>query len=816
MDTFGHKKYKAIFEQGTAGIAEIDSYSGQFIHINNKYCNIVGYTEMEMKKISFQDITHPNDLKKDLKKMKHLREGKIREFSIEKRYFHKNGSIVWVLLTVIPLWEKGETPSFHIAVVEDITERKKFEFSLKESEERFRAISESQFEGIVIHDMGTIIDVNFAATNIFGYSRNELIDNHIKILVPEESYQIVKKNVETHMEGAYQIEGLHKSGRVFPLEVHSKEMPYLGKFVRVAAVRDITSQKQAQKKLEESEERYRTLVENTNDWIVEVDRRGRYVYTNPQVENVLGYKPHEIIGKSFMDLMNEKEAKRVYNLFMETIKDFGSFARVENICIHKHGHEVTIETNGTPFFDKDGKLLGYRGVNRDITERIKSEKMLDYLAYHDYLTGLPNRMLYNSRLRECIQSGLQENKKMAVMFLDLDDFKNINDTLGHQVGDILLQDISQKLILQFDKDIFIARLGGDEFILYIKNVHALESVFDVAHQILDLFIEPFCINELELFVTVSIGISLFPQDGTDVHTLVKNADLAMYQAKKMGKNQIKLYEKEMSTQIQERMDLESLLRYSIEKDELEIVYQAQVNIQTKKMIGMEALLRWNSSKLGAIPPSKFIPIAEETGFILNIGEWLIRNVCKQINDWKASDYLVPKISINISVKQIEQTNLLKIIKQILRETGVSPNLLELEITESVIMSQTEKNIATLDGLRNLGISLSVDDFGTGYSSLKYLKRLPIQKLKIDQSFVQDITINKNNESIIRGIIALANSLDLEIIAEGVETKEQIDFLINENCFLAQGYYFSFPLKPKDFLLPIQNEDSIVWTERKNG
>ncbi|MCB1190928.1 MAG: EAL domain-containing protein [Leptospiraceae bacterium] len=674
-----NNKFRALFEQAAVGVAEIDSYSGQFITINQKYCDIVGYSEEEMKTLSFQKLTHPDDIQEDLSNMKLLVEGEIREFSMEKRYFHKNGSLVWVKLTVSPLWSLGERPSRHIAVVEDITQKKQAEIALKESEEK-----------------------------------------------------------------------------------------------------------------------YRQLVESTNDWIVEVDKEGKYVYTNPQVETILGYKPYELIGKTFMDLMTKEEAERVYEIFAGTIQELGKFERIENICLHKKGYEIVIETNGSPFFDSDGNLLGYRGINRDITERKKTLKMLDYLAYHDYLTGLPNRLLFNSKLQIAIEEARKKNQKIGILFIDLDKFKNINDTLGHQVGDELLQDISQKLISQIIEKAVLARLGGDEFILYSERVDSLQEINTLAQKILEIFLKPFTINDLELFVTVSIGISLYPEDGEDVHTLIKNADLAMYEAKAQGNNHIKLFEKEMSIRIQERMDLENRLRYAIERNELSIEYQAQINMVNNQLTGMEALLRWNNPRIGYIPPSKFIPIAEEMGFILNIGEWLIRTVCKQIVLWKNSGFTIPRISINISVKQIEQTNLVRIMKHISNEAGISLNCLELEITESVIMSQTEKNIATLDALRNLGLQLSVDDFGTGYSSLKYLKRLPIHKLKIDKSFVSDISKDSNGETIIRAIIALAKSLDLVLIAEGVETVEQANFLIGEGCILAQGFYYSFPLKPDHF------------------
>ncbi|MBI5923898.1 MAG: EAL domain-containing protein [Betaproteobacteria bacterium] len=436
-------------------------------------------------------------------------------------------------------------------------------------------------------------------------------------------------------------------------------------------------------------------------------------------------------------------------------------------------------------------------LEAEIAERRTAEARLDHLAHHDPLTGLPNRLLFNNQLERSLNRAARNALQMAVLFIDLDHFKDVNDSLGHAIGDQLLKAVAIRLAHDTRAMDTLARLGGDEFICLIEDIHGPNDADTVARKILDQFALPFLIGENEFHLTASIGISLYPSDGGTVDALVRNADTAMYKAKSQGRNSSHFYAAEMTEYAIERLRLEGLLRRSIENRELSLHYQPQVDGLTRRLLGAEALVRWNQPELGAVSPVRFIPIAEETGFILTLGEWVLREACRQVSEWDRQGFYLPRISVNLSVKQIERSNIVELVSTILAGSGLAPERLELEITESVIMA-VDDSLAILNKLRQLGIKLSVDDFGTGYSSLSYLKLLPISKLKIDRAFVVGIGENAGDEAIIRTIVALAQSLGLELIAEGVETAVQNEFLSSTGCPSIQGYLHGRPADPDVF------------------
>ncbi|MBC7963467.1 MAG: EAL domain-containing protein, partial [Steroidobacteraceae bacterium] len=401
-------------------------------------------------------------------------------------------------------------------------------------------------------------------------------------------------------------------------------------------------------------------------------------------------------------------------------------------------------------------------------------------------------------LKHSIALAQRNHLQLAVIFIDLDHFKNVNDTLGHDLGDELLKKVATDLGVHVRKSDTLARIGGDEFILLLDDIEAPRYVGVIAEKFLELLSRTVMISGHEIVISASIGISFFPTDGQDVSTLVKNADTAMYYAKTHGRNSYHFYAPAMSEYAQERVHLEALLRRSIERGELSLHYQPQVDLVTRQLVGAEALLRWNNPELGAVSPVRFIPIAEDIGFISILGEWVLRSACRQVKEWEESGFKLPCISVNLSVKQLEHGDIVDIVNRVLEETGLSSLRLELEVTESAIM-KNERALDFLDGLRAIGVELAVDDFGTGYSSLSYLRRLPIQKLKIDRSFITDVTAEPSREAIVRAIIALANALGLSTIAEGIETEAEAQFLIREGCQQAQGFLYSRPLPPDEFL-----------------
>lgn len=429
-----------------------------------------------------------------------------------------------------------------------------------------------------------------------------------------------------------------------------------------------------------------------------------------------------------------------------------------------------------------------RELEAEVVERRNAEARLDHLAHHDPLTGLPNRLMFIETLRHSLALAARGKRRLAVLFIDLDRFKEVNDTLGHGVGDELLIAVAHRLAGHLRSSDTLARLGGDEFVCILEDVNDSAEAGRVAEKLLGLLAQPFDILEHELFVSASIGICLYPDDGTDVDTLVRNADTAMYQAKAIGRGCSHFYSPEMTAYARERNRLEALLRKAIEANELAVHYQMKVSPDGRPT-GAEALLRWHSAELGEVAPVRFIPLAEETGIIVPLGEWILRQVCRQMVAWRAAGLAIPKVSVNLSVKQIERIDIVALVRTVLAETNLDPAALELEITESVIMN-IGNVLSILDELHGLGVHLAIDDFGTGYSSLSYLGKLPVNTLKIDRAFVTGIGGRGDDEAIIRTILSLARSLGLTTVAEGVDQAHQVDFLRRLGCDEIQGYYFS--------------------------
>jgi len=436
-------------------------------------------------------------------------------------------------------------------------------------------------------------------------------------------------------------------------------------------------------------------------------------------------------------------------------------------------------------------------LQAEVHERRSAEARLDHLAHHDPLTGLPNRLMFTEHLKKSISNAARGERRLAVLFIDLDRFKEVNDTLGHAFGDKLLIEVTHRLVTRLRTGDTLARIGGDEFICILEDIKDAAEAGYTADKLIQLLVEPFQILEHELYIDASIGICIYPADGEDVDTLVRNADTAMYQAKEHGRGRSHFYTAEMTTYAQERVRIESLLRRAIDAGELEVHYQIKVAGKGGKPAGAEALVRWNSAELGRVPPVRFIPLAEETGFIVTLGEWVLQRTCRQMMAWRQAGLVMPKVSVNVSVKQLEHGNIVQTVQRILAETGLEPAALELEITESVIMN-IDDALDILKQLSLLGIQLSIDDFGTGYSSLAYLKLLPINTLKIDRAFVTGIGENAGDEAIIRAVIVLARSLNLHTVAEGVETTRQLDFLSAHGADEIQGYLFGKPQPADEF------------------
>ncbi len=556
----------------------------------------------------------------------------------------------------------------------------------------------------------------------------------------------------------------------------------------IGTVQDITQQKRTEEKLRQSA----VIVENMADAIIITDKTNRIIEVNRAYLEITGYCRADVIGQTPKLLRSDVHDQIFYaNLWRDLLGR--GFWQGELWDRRKNGEIFPTWATITAVQDEEGYSSNFIQIFSDISSIKRSQDKIDFLAHHDPLTHLPNRLLCHDRLKHALAVAKRNKTQVAIVVLDLDRFKNINDSLGHTVGDIILQETSKRIQENIRASDTISRLGGDEFVIIIEHVDKIQHVSIVARKLLKMFSSPFVVNDQELHLTASLGISLYPSDGREEETLIRNAETAMYRAKEEGRNNFQFYTTSLTMAASERLNLETALHHALKNKEFLLHYQPQYDLKTREVTGLEALIRWENPELGLVPPDRFIPTAEDSGLILPIGEWVLETACRQMQAWLKSGYDLKYISVNVSAIQIQRGEIVKTIKRVLKKTGLPAHCLGLEITESTAMQELDRVIQDLGLLSALGIEISIDDFGTGHSSLSYLKKLPIKHLKIDRSFVKDIPQNKDDMAIARAIIALGQSLELGIIAEGIETEAQEIFLKEQGCNAGQGYLFSRPL-----------------------
>jgi len=669
------KRHADTIELAAIGISHVDD-AGRYVHVNRALCELLGYTRDELLSLTVKQISHPDDKNVADSLRAKLRAGDIDSFQIEKRYLHKNGSTVWVQITISVQRDAEGRALNDVSITQDITARKQAELAVQRSEQRFRNLVE------LSSDWYWEIDADLRFTAFGG---RDMGDKYEQLL------------------------------------------------------------------------------------------RGRLVWEIPGADRDVGWA----------DLRARLERR-------EPFRDF-EYAYSTN-----NGHRRFISVSGEPLLDDAGRFVGYRGVSRDITPRKQAEERIQYLATHDSLTGLPNRVMFAELLNHVLALSHRNQRKFAVLFIDLDRFKFINDSLGHEAGDALLREVAKRLKESLRASDIVARLGGDEFVMLLQDLHNSEQAGVIARKLLSAVIKPIELNGQECRVTASIGISVFPDDAVDESALMMHADLAMYHAKEEGKNNFQFYDGRLETLSLERLTLETRLRRAIERNELSLHYQAKLDLASNEIAGVEALLRWNSAELGAVSPAKFIPVAEETGLILAIGKWVLRTACAQSMQWQRAGLPPVRVSVNLSPRQLNDPELVAAVRNVLADTGLKPDLLELEVTESSVMHNVERALEVLCALKDMGVQLAIDDFGTGYSSLAQLKRFPIDTLKVDRSFIRELPADSEDKAIAEAIIAMGKTLSLTVVAEGVETREQQEFLRERACDQMQGFFFSKPVAAADF------------------
>lgn len=585
-------------------------------------------------------------------------------------------------------------------------------------------------------------------------------------------------------------------------------MPYCGERTTIDGAillfQDITAHKRTEEKLALAA----SVFENTIDGIMVTDAEGVILQVNKAFTGITGYSSEEAIGQTPRLLRSEQHDDTFRSEMWRSLQVMGAW-QGEIWNRHKDGHVFPLWQTISSVRDHEGHIRRYIATYYDITEQKLSEERIYRLAHYDVVTKLPNRLLFVDRLRHALERSKRESMQMAVFFIDLDHFKTINDTLGHPMGDKLLQQVAEKLNQCLRRQDTVARIGGDEFTILLENIKGVSAVETVSRKVLHALSKPFCVEEQETFISGSIGISVYPEDGLDVDTLLKNADLAMYRAKELGRNRYQFYARDMAEEAEDRLRLLNALRQAIVGQEFLLHYQPLTHLEDRALVGAEALIRWHHPTMGLIAPDKFIPLAEETREIDVIGEWVLRIACAQLRAWLDAGFPPMRLAVNISGQQLKRGNLADVARKVIEDTGCPAELLDLEITESFIMREADQSIRTLKRLRDLGFDLVIDDFGTGYSSLSYLKRIPVTKLKVDRSFVHDIPQDPNNKAIAKAIIGLGKSLGLTVVAEGIETAAQEAFLIGEGCHQGQGYLYSRPVPAHDFQEILRAQPTIV-------
>ncbi len=787
-------RYRLLFESSLAG-AYRTSLDGTILDCNVSFSRMFGYKSRE------ELIGQPIDIGYfSISDRVQFIEALSTEMSVtnfEQRLRRKDGSAIWVLNSAILSTHEDRTGPVIKGTVTDISDLRNAE----QEHRRLAAIVRCSDDAIIsCTTQGEIETWNAGAERIFGYCAEEVIGKRLDVLAPgghpDEYLQIIERIKSGQEAGDIETIRIRKNGQ--PIMIALSVSPITdaaGEVVGAAAIaRDITERKQAEERLLLKTALLEAQSETTIEGILVVDESDRIILANRQFARHFGVPD---------DLLLAKDDRLVLKLVADKVEDPDAFhERIKYLNSHpdeKSSDEFrlkngkTFERYSAPLVDANGRRRGRIWYFRDVTDRRIAEERIEFLAYFDALTGLPNRTLLKDRLLKALAGARRRGDHVALLSLDLDRFKLVNDSLGHAIGDLLLKDVADRLKGCIREQDTVAKVNGDEFVIVLSGVKDEAEAAVAAARITDAVAGRFSVQGHSLSTSCSLGISLFPEHSGDSDTLIRYADQAMYRAKENGRNRFQFFHEDMNLRVMERLGLENDLRLALERNEFFLVYQPQMGITSGEVTGIEALIRWQHPALGLVPPDEFIAIAENSGLILPIGEWVLRTACAQAQMWHREGFLTFPIAVNVSAVQFRQEGFCQLIRSVLHETGLPPQFLELELTETLLLSNADVMFSVLQELKELGVLLAIDDFGTGYSSLSYLKQFQVNKLKIDRSFIRDIAIDSDDAAITTAIISLAKSLNLKVVAEGVENEAQMSFLRTHHCDEIQGYYFSRPI-----------------------
>jgi len=795
--------YSLIFQNYPDAIFTMDT-EGNFISINEKVEDIIGYKPEELTG-NFHHLFNEEQLAKVLCHFENAIKGEPQNFHCE--VIHKQGHGVHIYITAIPLKVDGEVIGLY-CFAKNLTDLYEKEAELLKITNSLNLAQEVARIGSWDYDTETgYVYCSDSLVNIFGlnlkHQQVPTFEMLLQMVCPED-----RDRIDFHFNRAKQtgadldLEFKFRRPDDSIITLHSRGVAKKdsdGKIHRIIGVLyDISEQVFIENRLRDTEQRFKTIAENIDAGLWSQDvLENKIIFCSPGLMKLTGYSTEIFLAglKNWQDIIHPDDLQ-TYRKNQEKLLG-GERIHHQYRILHADGEVIWVEDKTFPVLNSEGQLIRLDGIVQDISDRKRNEEKMNFYAFHDYLTELPNRRMFDKKLKEFILNNQDEKNKISLFYLDLDRFKFVNDTLGHEVGDKLLCEVSKRLCSLADHRC-VFRMGGDEFTIIHRKIRDRDPV-PFGRKIIKEIEKPFLIEGYEIYITTSIGISMYPDNGKTIKDLITCSDTALYRAKELGKNNVQLFTKSLKIEAYNQYNLENDLRRAIQREEFTLHYQPKVNAMTGEIVGAEALIRWNHPHLGLVSPAEFIPLAEETGLINEISRWVTIQVCKQLREWRRRGYPLIPISINLSVKALMKADLVRKVRECLRAYKIPPRLIEIEITEDILIKTGSAALLTIQQLREIGIRIAIDDFGTGYSSIGYLKKIKVDTIKIDRSYIQHIHENSEDSAIVQAIILLAKGLDLDIVAEGVETEKQWKTLKRLNCDYLQGYLFSKPVPPKQFI-----------------